>query len=115
MPSSTTLSPNAFRSPETAIAEFLMRPLSAPPLTRPCHAPDTTTDTAFYLVARVQDPAEVGLFRLAAELHQVRIFRRVVVELVEHARGLEAVGAEEHLGREVGFADFERNPGAALA
>jgi predicted lysophospholipase L1 biosynthesis ABC-type transport system permease subunit len=27
-------SPYAFRSPETAIAEFLMRPLSAPPLTR---------------------------------------------------------------------------------
>ena len=27
-----------------------MRPLSAPSLTRPCHASDTTTDTAFYLV-----------------------------------------------------------------
>src|ERR1700746_1394191 len=51
MPSSTVLSPYAFCSPETAIAEFLMRPLSAPPLTRPCHASDTTADTAFYLVA----------------------------------------------------------------
>ena len=38
MPSSTTLSPYAFRSPETAIAEVLMRPLSAP-------APDTAPDT----------------------------------------------------------------------
>jgi hypothetical protein len=32
-PSSTILSPNAFRSPETAIAEFLMHPPSAPGLT----------------------------------------------------------------------------------
>jgi hypothetical protein len=43
MPSSTILSPYAFRSPETAIAEVLMRPLSAAGLTRPCHAPDTAT------------------------------------------------------------------------
>jgi hypothetical protein len=50
----------------------------------------------------------VRLFRLAAELHEVRVFWRVVVELVQHARGLEAVGAEEDLGREVGFANFER-------
>src|SRR5215470_11845845 len=47
MPSSTVLSPNAFRSPETAIAEFLMRPPSALGLTPTCHGPDTTTDTAW--------------------------------------------------------------------
>jgi hypothetical protein len=52
MPSSTILSPYAFRSPETAIAEVLMPPLSAPPLTRPCHAPDTTTDTACTALTR---------------------------------------------------------------
>src|SRR6516225_5641431 len=55
MPSSTILSPYAFRSPETAIAELLMRPLSAPPLTCTGHSADTTTDTAVYLVAPGQD------------------------------------------------------------
>jgi len=39
MPSRTILSPYAFRSPEAAIAELLMRPPSAPGLTRPPHAP----------------------------------------------------------------------------
>src|SRR5215831_17258351 len=57
MPSSTVLSPNAFRSPETAIAEVVMRPASAPGLTPTCHAPDTTTDTASYLVAPGQGGA----------------------------------------------------------
>src|SRR6516165_5293950 len=46
MPSRTVLSLYAFRSPEAAIAELLMRPPSAPPLTPTCHAPDTTADTA---------------------------------------------------------------------
>src|SRR5262252_1143125 len=58
MPSSTVLSPNAFRSPETAIAEVVMPPPSAPGLTPACHAPDTTTDTAFDLVARGQGSAQ---------------------------------------------------------
>src|SRR6266550_4514459 len=58
MPSSTVLSPYAFRSPETAITELVMRPLSAPSLTRPCHASDTTTDTAFYLVVPGQGTAQ---------------------------------------------------------
>src|SRR5215813_15175805 len=58
MPSSTVLSPNAFRSPETAIAEVVMRPPSAPGLTPACHAPDTATDTAFHLVAPGQGSAE---------------------------------------------------------
>src|SRR5207245_9721095 len=58
MPSSTVLSPYAFRSPATAITELVMRPLSAPSLTRPCHASDTTTDTAFYLVVPGQGFAQ---------------------------------------------------------
>jgi len=45
-------------SPETAIAEFVMRPPSAPGLTLACHAPDTTTDTALYLVAPGQGSAQ---------------------------------------------------------
>src|SRR5580693_9869492 len=58
MPPSTILSPYVFRSPETAIAEVLMRPLSAPGLSRPCHAPVMTTDTVFYLVAPGQGTAQ---------------------------------------------------------
>src|SRR5215510_7997245 len=58
MPSSTVLSPNAFRSPETAIAEVVMQLRSAPGLTSTCHAPDTATDAAFYLVAPGQGSAQ---------------------------------------------------------
>src|SRR3954469_8226875 len=58
---------------------------------------------------------EIGLFGLAAELHQVGIFRRVVVELMQHAGGLESAGAEENLGSEICFADFQRDAGASLA
>src|SRR3954467_14449894 len=57
---------------------------------------------------------EIGLFGLAAELHQVGIFRRVVVELVEHAGGLESARAEENLGGEIRFAYFDRDARAAL-
>jgi len=46
MPSRTTLSPYALRSPETAIAELFMPPRSRPTLTRPCHRTDTPPDTA---------------------------------------------------------------------
>src|SRR5262245_11831613 len=58
MPSSTVFSPNAFRSPETAMAEVVMPPPSALGLTPACYAPDTTTDTAFYLVAPGQGSAQ---------------------------------------------------------
>ena len=56
------LVPYALRSPVTAIAELVMRPLSTPPRTRPCHVPDTTTDTAFCLVApgRAHPPTRPG-------------------------------------------------------
>src|SRR5262245_45656170 len=66
MPSSTVLSPNAFRSPETAIAEVVMQPPSAPGLTPACHAPDTTTDTAFHLVAPGQGGTQTADSALAA-------------------------------------------------
>jgi hypothetical protein len=41
MPSSTTLSLNAFRRPETAIAVLVMRVPSPRPLTSPRHDADT--------------------------------------------------------------------------
>ena len=53
--------------------------------------------------------------RLAAVLHEVCVFGRVVVEIVQHAGRLETAGAEEHLRGKVRFAYFERDTRAALA
>src|SRR5262245_1542038 len=54
-------------------------------------------------------------FWFAEVLHEVRVFRRVVVEIVQDARGPEAGFAEEELGSDIRFADLERDPRAALA
>jgi DNA-binding SARP family transcriptional activator len=51
---------SALRSPEATIAELLMRPPSAPGLTRACHAPDAIADTAFCLVAASSRAAAPG-------------------------------------------------------
>src|SRR5690242_20368354 len=84
MPSSTTLSPYALRSPETAIAVLFMPPLSPPGLPPACHAPDTTTDMAFHPIAagRSGALAAAGGLRLdhvqhlPAEIDQVHVIAR---------------------------------------
>src|SRR5690348_6735936 len=101
MPSSTVLSPYAFRSPETAIAEVLMRPLSAPPLSRPCHAPDTITDMAFYLVAPGQGTGadDKSRHRLTARRSAVAPARAALGRERGHALGGVLAGHEVVEGR----------------
>ena len=48
------------------------------------------------------------------ELHDVRIFVRVVVMAAKHANGLETLAAKEELGVQVGLADFDHDFAAAL-
>src|SRR5271167_3570988 len=48
------------------------------------------------------------------ELHQVRVFGRVFVEVTQHVDGPETLRAEENLGIEVRLANFQHNARAAL-
>ncbi len=51
---------------------------------------------------------------LIAELHQVGIFGRVVVEITQYRDGFETEVLEEQLCFEVRLADFEHDPVAAF-
>src|SRR4051812_10570096 len=66
-----------------------------------------TVDALFHVLGR-QGVAE-------AVFHEEGVFAGVAVEAAENADRLELLAAEEELGAEIGLADLERDPGAAVA